>query len=231
VPTGSELSTDLERLLPEYSDSVSAEKTRALGHASVRLKEIAAEIRSLDENFFLVSSTFPTVASRSPNRYSLPDDFGDIRWLERVVSESGGTYERVYPVGSMEHKDGRPTHTESDSYLVDSSAATGKPASYLLGGDFLQLYPIGDSTYSCRLWYDKTLADVAASVAIPLPLPFYPAILYGTAVEERLYRRDDTLDMEMRYERALSRALRSLEQRQDDGPRRVVYQEHPDEYC
>ncbi len=231
MPTGSALTVDLARLMPEYDDSVAAEKTRALGHASVRQKEIAVEIRATDENYFLVSATFATVAARSPNRYSLPDDFGDMRHLERVLDDTVGSYKRIFPVGVLEHKDMSSQHVEVDDARVDTSTATGTPQSYLLGGDFLQLRPISDDAYTLRIWYDKTLGDIAAGMAIGLPLAFYPVLLYGTAVEERLYRRDDPASFESRYEVALARALRGLEQRSDDGPRRVTYQDSPSEIC
>lgn len=229
--TGSDLRTRLADLVPTYDNSVTAEQDRAMRHATLVQKDIENEIRGVAEDFFLVSATFTTVADRSPNRYSLPDDFGDIRYLERVIDESTGDYDRVPPLGNIADKD----FAEFDHdlrYMIDSTGTgTGKPAGYLLGSDFLQIQPISDAAYTMRIWYEKQLAAIASETNSDLPDFMFNALVLGTAVREYLYRRlSDWQDIDAKYQEALARGLAAMEQRSDDSARFVRYLEHPSEY-
>lgn len=227
MPTGTELQADVADLVQVYDTNVAAENTRCLRMGSVAQREIAAEVVAIDEDWLLRSQTFPTVADRYPNRYSLPSDFWNFRYLERVVDATTGSVDRIPPIQHIPDKE-----FSSDRFRTDASAvaATGPPEGYLLGDDFIEIKPISDAVYTCRIWYEKTLADLEAANDIELPYPMYQALVYKTAIHMLVYTNQPFGDMERLYQQALVRAVGSLHQRADDGPRVVQYVSERGEY-
>ena len=227
MPNGSALQTDVADLVQVYDTTVSAENTRCLRMGSVAQREIASEIVTVDEDWLLRSQTFPTVASRYPNRYSLPSDFWNFRYLERVLDATTGSVERIHPIQHIPDKE-----LTDDRFYTDASAvsSSGVPDGYLLGDDFIEIHPISDAVYTLRIWYEKTLADLASGTAVDLPYPLYQALVYKTAVHMLVYTNQSFADMEALYRGALARGVSAIHQRSDDGPRLIQYTEAQGEY-
>lgn len=227
MPDGSDLQTDVADLVNAYDTTVSAENTRLLRMASVAQRDIVSEILTVDEDWLLRSQTFPTVASRYPNRYSLPSDFVNFRYLERVLDATTGSVERIHPIQHIPDKE-----LTDDRFYTDSSAvvSSGVPDGYLLGSDFIEIHPISDSVYTLRIWYEKSVADLAAGTDIDLPYPLYHALVYAATVAMLRSTNQPYGDEEGKYNRALARGISAIHQRSDDGPRTVHYTQHRGEY-
>ena len=221
MSTGNELLTRLGNLVNEYDNSVADEQTRALDHFNAEKEKLEAEISALGEDYLLSSSTFPTVAARSPNRYLLPADFKEIRYLERVLDDSTGDYERIWPIQHIGDKE----YWRSE-YITGmlTTSGTNRPDGYLLGSDFIQLEPISDAVYTLRLWYVRRYADItAADDELEIPHAVIEALILGTAIRERLYRRDSITDLKELYREARNRGLSNLQVRRQDGPVLINY--------
>jgi len=230
MATGTTLRADVADLVMRFDNSVSAQQDIVMRLASVAQREIVSELISIDDDFLTATATFALVANRSPNRYDYPDDFQNFRYLERVIDESTGSYERIWPIHHISDKE----FTYDDEFagvLVTSSSATGRPLAYLLGDDFIQIEPISDAAYTCRIWYQKSLADITTEGTIAIPYALYNALVYKTCSKFLKRLNADSSDFEMMYEKALARGMGAVGQRHDDLPRTVNYvRNHPREY-
>jgi hypothetical protein len=80
------------------------------------------------------------------------------------------------------------------------------------------------------MWYEKSLADLAAGNDVDLPYPLYQALVYKTAIHMLVHTNQPFSDMEALYRAALARGVAAIHQRSDDGPRTVHYTSLPGEY-
>ncbi len=226
MATGDDLLQRLADLIPEYSKGTSAEDNRALRHLNQVQELLAADLRAIGEDYLLVSATMSTVANQK--RYGLPSNFHAIRYLEFVEVDATDETNRIYPMSDIPDKEW--AEGSYRRYLDSSTSVLGKPVYYLLAGDFLEFRPIADDTYTIRIWYTQTLDAITSGGTVELPLALTDALVYGAAIRERIYRRDEIGDVDRQFEKARHRGLEALETRQQDGPNRVTYTNEPAEY-
>lgn len=227
MAAGNDLIARVIDLVPEMGDNTgtlsAAEESRLLRNFNAELDKVIGALASIGEDYQLASSTFDTVANRSPNRYGLPADFKDIRYLEIILDDAAGAYERIPPIPHIADKDWSLTYVWPDLII---NGAQGRPAGYLLGSDFIQIEPICDDIYPMRIWYTfRYIPIVADDVEIRLPPELYDALVYGAAAREKEFRREmqDAQAFFMKAELFRSGGLSNLETRRDDGPQLIHY--------
>ena len=227
---GTEFLTALADILPEYTNGTAAEDARAIRHANIVQDELEAEIEAINEDYFLVSATFPTVADQ--NRYSQPDDIAKTRYLEVVLDDTTDTTVRLLPLFGIDDKEFYQSTYHNHFFPgVISADATGQPTYYLLGGDFVELRAIPDAVYTIRFWYLKTLTAVAdSSTTIELPDVLLQPLIYGTAIREKIYRGHNVAELQALFDQKLARGLSALTFRHQDGPFTTRYTDHPSDY-
>ena len=221
MPTGNDLIQRVVDLCPEMGDDTGTltapESARLVRHLNAEQEKLSGEIAAIGEDYQLVSGTFNTTANRSPN-------FKDIRYLERIIDEAAGVYERVPPIDHLNDKDRDDVRVWLDLII---QGAPGRPVGYLLGSDFIQIEPICDADYPMRIWYTARYADIVAddTQLISFPAELYDALVLGAAYREKLFRRifEDAQAMLLNKEIALSQGLANLNTRQDDGPKFINY--------
>lgn len=218
--SGNDLLSRLADEVPEFTNS-GAEQTRALRRLNGSQRKVVAELNALGEDYLLTSATYSLTASTSPNRYSLPTDLFQPRYMERVVSEADADYERIWPVHHIYDKQFSIATWWGE---IRFSLSPGEPIGYLLGGDFFDIYPISDDTYTVRFWYTKTLSDIAASAtALDLPDALFDPILWDSVVVFRMSLEKPIGEALSMYQTSLDRALANLSARAQDGARTVQY--------
>lgn len=226
MATGDDLLQRLADLIPEYSKGTSAEDNRALRHLNSVQELLAGDLRAIGEDYLLVSATFSTVADQK--RYGLPTDFHAVRYMEYVETDATDDTKRIMPMSDIPDKEW--AEGAYRRYLDASTSSKGKPAYYLMAGDFIELRPIADDAYTVRMWYTQNLSAITAVSTIEIPEDLMDALVYGAAMRERIYRRDEITDVDRQFEKARQRGLDALETRYQDGPSRVTYTNEPAEY-
>lgn len=216
--TGNEILAEIADLCQEFTNS-GAEQTRMLRWANAEQRILESQLSKLPGRHLLRSQTFSTVADRTPNRYSKPSDYQKAAFMEYVIADSTADYERLFPVQHISEKG--ISYLDDDDYpVLISTNSQGKPQAYLVGGDFVQLFPISDAIYTIRIWYHKRFAAITASdTELDTPEDFADPIIEGCRY--RLYKRlrQDTRDMLAELMTVREIALNSVSEQVVDGPR------------
>lgn len=231
MATGNELITRCQNRIIEFK-ATAAENTRMLDHLNSEREELEGDIESISEDYLLVTKDFNTVASRSPNTYTIKnvlntsadigaEDFNKPRYLERVVSDASSTYRRITHLDHIAEKQAR----RSGLFLgASATSSTGEPRTYLLRDNVINLFPVSDQVYALRLWYIRHLGDIVADAEeLDFPRVLLEAMVWGACKRERIFRRDDPKDFIQEYEAARARGLIALEDRLVDGPSQIQY--------
>lgn len=207
----------LSGICAEFTNS-GAEQTRAVEHLNAEREQIEAELAARDADYLLKSSTFPTVADRSPNRYSLPTDLGKFRYVERVITESTADYARLLPVQILSEKEVSITGSNGFPVMI-STGSTGPPQGYLLGLDFVQLFPISDAVHTIRIWYLGRYADIVADdTELDIPEVLNDSIVFGVRIRIHDYLHFPTGGFKAELAIKKEKAFQSLMSRVSDGP-------------
>lgn len=233
MATGNQIVQRTVDLMPEIGDNTgtpsTAETDRLIRHANAEREKIEGDIASLGEDYELVSATFVTTPGVSPNRYSLPDDFKDIRYLERIIDDQQGRYLRIDP---MTHLLDKASNDQNQfMYYPGTGGTPNAPQMYYVGGDFIQLFPISDDVYDMRLWYTFKYPVIAATdIELGIPDELIDTLVWGICVREKMFRRDDAMPFVVEREATRARGLDNLQVRTDDVPHTIAYVGEPGEY-
>ncbi len=228
--TGNELLLDATYEIPEFTNS-GAEQTRMLAFFNSEKRILESMLANRPGRHLLKSKTFSTVADRSPNRYSRPADFQKVSYMERVISDTTGDYERILPVQHLSEK-GAIIRGEDRAPVMIVTNNTGRPIGYLIGDDFIHLFPISDAVYTVRLWYLRRYADIAATASeLDIPEDFAEVLVQGGRFRLYKYLKQDTQRMFQEVLVAREQALQSVVHQVVDGPRVMNLEIPPEDWA
>jgi hypothetical protein len=215
--------------------ATAGEKTRILGHLNAEREQIEGDIESVEPGYLLKYKDFSTVADRSPNLYTIrtvggvtadieANDFNKSAYLERVLDNDAGRFERVGRLQHIHEKDSGGNPYDFLAYMIPGTTGTGPPRGYYPMDNRILLTPISDAVYTMRLWYIKHYADIADdSDEIEFPRVLHEALIWGACIRERLFRRDTIGEFRDMYEAALARGLMGIVDQSIDGPDQINF--------
>ncbi len=134
-------------------------------------QKVNRKIAALDEDFFTVSQTFPTVANTKS--YTLPVAFRGMVRLEHYNAADASDIDKI---------DSLPFPRSEGSGAWPFSQP-GKPRRYILRDDQIDLWPIPDAVYTLRMYFDNRQNDFSADADVPSsPLDFHELIALWTTI-------------------------------------------------
>ena len=205
----SEIRTSVRKLLNEstagfWSDD---DLNNYINMANQRVNSIIAASRS---DFFTVSATFNTISGTKS--YAWPTDCKYIRRIE--------VYDTSDPSNILKLDEMKFPRTEAvGSWDI---SYPGQPRMYISRGGQIDLYPIPDSVYPLRIYYEPRQSDLATDSDSPLsPVDFHDMLVYWTCVLAMLQNSESGDEFAGLFNLRKNELLESLFSSGSDDPKTV----------
>jgi hypothetical protein len=175
----SELRTAARNLLNEETPGfwTNAQLDSYLSLAAIRVNSVISNVR---QDYFTISATFNTAVSTKS--YALPSDCKFIRRMELYDTADANNLTKIDEIRF-------PRIEANGDWLFTQN---GQPRRYSIRGTQFDLYPIPDSVYPIRLYYDKTQLPLATDSDVPTaPTDYHDMIVYWACLLAKKQNEDD----------------------------------------
>jgi len=205
----SELRTQTRNLLNEDVAGFWLD-TQLNSYINLAMQRVNSIISSTREDYFTVSATFSTAANTKS--YAFPTT---CRYIGRLEIYDAADPNSIIKLDELKW----PRIEANGDWLFIQS---GKPQRYIIRGTQFDLYPIPDSVYTLRIYYDASKVDLASDSDAPAtPNDYHDMIVYWACVLAKKQNDNDDAGFASIFNVRKAELIEFLKNRGGDDPRTV----------